>query len=125
MFNGLSRMIVAATILFVLLSPGLLLTLPPIGKKWYRTGQTSVQAILVHAIVFAVALYALKKYGKYEAFQSSTAPSPAGAVSTQRGSTTTSGSMGNTVSVATRRGATTSGSSGNSANTVSISTGRT
>lgn len=62
-------MILAATVLFILLSPGLLLTLPPIGKKWYRTGKTSVTAILVHAIVFAVVLYALKKHGMVEGFQ--------------------------------------------------------
>ncbi len=46
-----------ATVLFVLLSPGLLLTLPPVGKKIFASGQTSVIAVLVHAVVFAVALY--------------------------------------------------------------------
>jgi hypothetical protein len=46
--------------LFVALSPGLLLTLPPVGKKYFASGQTSIPAILVHAVVFALALYALK-----------------------------------------------------------------
>ena len=44
-------------ILFILLSPGLLLTLPPVGKKIFMSCQTSVLAVLVHAIVFGVALY--------------------------------------------------------------------
>lgn len=47
-------------LLFLALSPGLLLTLPPVGKKVFMSGQTSVQAILAHTVVFAVALYALK-----------------------------------------------------------------
>lgn len=41
-----------ATLLFIVLSPGLLLTLPPIAGKWYMTGKTSIAAILVHAVVF-------------------------------------------------------------------------
>lgn len=45
------------TLLFVLLSPGLLLTLPPIGKSFFMTGKTSVMAIIVHAAVFATLLY--------------------------------------------------------------------
>lgn len=81
-------MVLAATVLFILLSPGLLLTLPPVGKKWYRSGQTSVTAILVHAIVFAVLL----KYIEYipilnrlEGFQdTSIAPPPVTASSFTR-----------------------------------------
>lgn len=46
----------AAVVLFILLSPGLLLTLPPVGKKVFMSGLTSVPAILVHAIVFYVVL---------------------------------------------------------------------
>jgi hypothetical protein len=45
------------TLLFVLLSPGLLLTLPPIGKSFFMTGKTSVMAIIVHTLVFATLLY--------------------------------------------------------------------
>jgi len=43
-------------LLFVLLSPGLLLTLPPVGKGVFMSGKTSVLAVLVHAVVFAVLL---------------------------------------------------------------------
>lgn len=46
--------------LFVALSPGLLLTLPPIGNKVFMSCKTSVAAVLVHAVVFAVALTYLK-----------------------------------------------------------------
>ena len=45
-------------ILFILLSPGLLLTLPPLSKSGvFMSRKTSVIAILVHAIVFGVLLY--------------------------------------------------------------------
>jgi hypothetical protein len=46
----------AAVVLFVLLSPGLLLTLPPVGKKIFMSCQTSTTAVFVHALVFALAL---------------------------------------------------------------------
>lgn len=46
----------AAVVLFILLSPGLLLTLPPVGKKVFMSGLTSKVAVLVHAIVFYVLL---------------------------------------------------------------------
>jgi hypothetical protein len=49
-------MLLAATLLFVLLSPGVLLTLPPIGGKIFMSGKTSVIAVLVHAVVFYVLL---------------------------------------------------------------------
>ena len=49
-------MLFAATVLFILLSPGVLLTLPPIGGKWWMTGKTSLVAVLVHAVVFYVLL---------------------------------------------------------------------
>ena len=45
-----------ATLLFILLSPGLLLTIPPIGGVLYRSGKTSVAAILVHAVLFYLIL---------------------------------------------------------------------
>ena len=44
-------------LLFILLSPGLLLTLPPVNKKIFFSMKTSVIAVLVHALVFAAALY--------------------------------------------------------------------
>jgi len=49
----------AEVVLFILLSPGLLLTLPPVGKKIFMSCQTSTVAVLVHALVFAFALYYL------------------------------------------------------------------
>ena len=49
-------------LLFILLSPGLLLTLPPVGKKIFMSGQTSTTAILVHALVFTLVLYGIKQY---------------------------------------------------------------
>jgi hypothetical protein len=44
-------------VLFILLSPGLLLTLPPVGKKVFMTGKMTVLSVFVHAVVFGVALY--------------------------------------------------------------------
>ncbi len=55
--------------LFVLLSPGVLLTLPPIGGKWWMTGKTSMAAVLVHAVVFGIAIHLLKSYYYMESFQ--------------------------------------------------------
>lgn len=48
---------IAEIVLFILLSPGLLLTIPPVGKKFFMSCQTSVAAVLVHALIFAVAIY--------------------------------------------------------------------
>ena len=44
-------------ILFLLLQPGLLLTIPPVGKKIFMSGKTSVTAIIVHALIFAAIIY--------------------------------------------------------------------
>jgi hypothetical protein len=44
------------TLLFLLLSPGMLLTLPPVGKKVFLSCKTSVAAVLVHAVVFGLLL---------------------------------------------------------------------
>jgi hypothetical protein len=41
---------------FFLLSPGVLLTLPPGSKGVWMSGQTSVAAAAVHALVFVLAL---------------------------------------------------------------------
>lgn len=49
-------MLFAATVLFILLSPGVLLTLPPIGGKIFMSGKTSLMAVLVHAVVFYILL---------------------------------------------------------------------
>ena len=52
-------------VLFVVLSPGLLLTIPGSGSGMnavvnFASGKTTVMAILVHAVVFFVALSLLK-----------------------------------------------------------------
>ena len=44
-------------VLFLLLQPGLLLTIPPVGKKIFMSGKTSVTAIMVHALIFAAIIY--------------------------------------------------------------------
>lgn len=49
-------MLFLATVLFVLLSPGVLLTLPPVGPKIFMSGKTSLLAVLVHAVVFYILL---------------------------------------------------------------------
>jgi hypothetical protein len=49
-------MLLAATLLFILLSPGVLLTLPPVGSKVFMSGKTSLIAVLVHAVVFYLIL---------------------------------------------------------------------
>ena len=46
------EMILALTLLFVVLSPGVLLTLPPVGSTIFRSGKTRLLAVFVHAVVF-------------------------------------------------------------------------
>ena len=54
--------LLTVTLLFILLSPGVLLTLPPVGKKILCSGKTSLVAVLVHAVVFyVVAAYLLPR----------------------------------------------------------------
>jgi uncharacterized SAM-binding protein YcdF (DUF218 family) len=48
-------MLILATIFFILLSPGLLVTIPPVGKL-LMSGETSNLAILVHGVVFFILL---------------------------------------------------------------------
>ena len=48
----------SATLLFILLSPGFLLTLPAESKGFFMSRQTSLVAVVVHALVFAL-LYQL------------------------------------------------------------------
>ena len=55
-------MYLCLAILFFLLSPGVLLTLPPIGGRVFFSGKTSVLAAAVHAIVFVIVVCLLKKY---------------------------------------------------------------
>ena len=53
--------LLVTTALFLALSPGLLLTLPPGSGGVFRSGQTSIPAVLTHAIVFAVVFALLRK----------------------------------------------------------------
>lgn len=57
-------------LLFVLLSPGLLLTLPPVGKDIFLSGKTSFMAVVVHAFVFSLAVSYVWLLWNVEAFQS-------------------------------------------------------
>jgi hypothetical protein len=55
--------ILVPTLLFIVLSPGLLLTLPPVSKgKIFMSHETSVTAILVHAVVFALLFFLVRHY---------------------------------------------------------------
>lgn len=52
--------LVTTTILFLLLSPGLLLTIPQGSGGLYRSGQTSISASITHAIVFSIVFALLR-----------------------------------------------------------------
>jgi hypothetical protein len=49
-------------LLFFVLSPGLLLTLPPSEEGVFLSGETSRWAIFVHTLVFALVYFLLLKY---------------------------------------------------------------
>ena len=53
-----------ACVLFVLLSPGVLLTIPPLNGNvvTVNSGRTSLVSVVVHAVVFCVALKYCCKY---------------------------------------------------------------
>ena len=53
--------LLVTTSLFLALSPGLLLTIPPGSGGVFRSGQTSISAALTHSIVFAVVFALLRK----------------------------------------------------------------
>lgn len=53
--------LLVTTSLFLALSPGLLLTLPPGSGGVFRSGQTSIPAAVTHAVVFAVVFALLRK----------------------------------------------------------------
>lgn len=57
-------MYLLAALLFFLLSPGVLVTLPPGSKGVFMSGQTSVMAALVHAVVFVVVSHYVWQYVK-------------------------------------------------------------
>lgn len=51
-------------ILFFILSPGVLLTLPPGSKGVFMSRQTSLIAAAVHAVVFVIVYYSVNTYVK-------------------------------------------------------------
>jgi len=53
--------LIVPAILFIALSPGMLLTLPPSSGGVFRSGQTSLAAGVTHAIVFAIVFALLRK----------------------------------------------------------------
>ena len=53
--------LIVTTALFIALSPGMLLTLPPGSAGIFQSGQTSIPAAFVHAVVFAVLFAILRK----------------------------------------------------------------
>jgi len=58
-------MLLLLVVLFFLLSPGVLLTLPPVGSV-FMSGKTSVIAALVHALVFGAVVYYIVEYTDYD-----------------------------------------------------------
>jgi len=53
--------LLVTTTLFLALSPGLILTLPPGSGGAFMSGQTSIPAAVTHAIVFAVVFALLRR----------------------------------------------------------------
>ena len=62
-------------LLFVALQPGVLLTLPAVGRSVFMSGKMSVQAVMVHALIFALVVHFFRRGRYFEGF--ATAPSPA------------------------------------------------
>lgn len=58
--------VLVPVVLFILLSPGILLTIPPLRKGLFMSGETCLTAVLVHAAVFALVYMGLRKtFPKY------------------------------------------------------------
>jgi hypothetical protein len=58
--------ILVPLVLFVLLSPGVLLTIPPGSRGLFMSGQTSGNAVIVHSVVYAIVYAVLRgKFAKY------------------------------------------------------------
>lgn len=53
--------LIVPAVLFVLLSPGILLTIPQGSKGLFMSGQTSMTSILTHTLVFSVVFALLRK----------------------------------------------------------------
>jgi len=58
--------VLVPVLLFILLSPGVLLTLPPLKRGVFMSGETSLTSVVVHALVFAAVYMGLRKtFAKY------------------------------------------------------------
>jgi len=53
--------LIVPTILFVLLSPGVILTVPQGKTGFIRTGETNIEAMLSHTLIFAVVFALLRR----------------------------------------------------------------
>ena len=53
--------LIVTTSLFMILSPGILLTLPPGSSGVFTSGQTSLAAAVTHSLVFALVFASLRK----------------------------------------------------------------
>jgi len=53
--------LIVPAVLFVLLTPGVLLTLPPGSKGVWMSGQSSLVSVGVHTLVFALIFSMLRK----------------------------------------------------------------
>ena len=54
--------LIVPAILFVLLTPGVLLTLPPASGGAFFSGQTGLVQVIVHAIVFSITFASLRGF---------------------------------------------------------------
>jgi len=65
-FNRASRVemyhLLVCGLLFFILSPGVLLTIPPCSKGLFLSGQTSILAAAVHAVVFVIVSHIVMRY---------------------------------------------------------------
>lgn len=58
--------IIVPILLVVLFTPGLLFTIPPGSKGFFMSGQSSIEAVLVHSVIVAGIYYFLiDKYKQY------------------------------------------------------------
>ena len=58
--------LIVPALLFIALTPGVLLTLPPGSRGVFRSGQTSLTAVGVHTLVFALVFSFMRKsFAKY------------------------------------------------------------
>jgi hypothetical protein len=53
--------LIVPAVLFVLLTPGVLLTIPPASKGVFMSGQSSMLAVGVHTLVFALVFSFMRK----------------------------------------------------------------